>query len=50
MPKGLRGIYVLYNYRRRLKAYDVVYVGMTLIGKGGIRGRVKGHRRWKKGL
>ena len=31
-------------------ALDVVYVGMTLGGKGGIRGRLKGHRRKKLGL
>ena len=50
MPKGLRGIYVLYNLRPRLNTYDVVYVGMTLGGKGGIRGRLKGHRNKKAGL
>ncbi|MFC1840857.1 GIY-YIG nuclease family protein [Thermodesulfobacteriota bacterium] len=50
VPKGLRGIYVLYYYRPRLDKYDVVYVGITLTGKGGIRGRVRGHRKWKEGL
>lgn len=50
IPKGLRGIYVLYNRRPKLKTYDVVYVGMTLGGRGGIRGRLKGHRRKKVGL
>jgi hypothetical protein len=29
IPRGLRGIYVLYNRRPKLKTYDVVYVGMT---------------------
>ena len=50
IPRGLRGIYVLYNRRPKLKAYDVVYVGMTFGGKGGIRRRLKGHRRKKIGL
>jgi len=50
MPLGLRGIYVLYKHRPRKDNFDVVYVGMTLKGKGGIRGRLKGHRRKKLGL
>ncbi len=50
IPRGLRGIYVLYNRRPKLKTYDVVYVGMTLGGKGGLRGRLKGHRKKKVGL
>lgn len=50
MPLGLRGIYVLYKKRPRIGNYDVVYVGMTLGGKGGIRGRLKMHRRKKPGL
>ncbi len=50
IPRGLRGIYVLYNRRPKLKNYDVVYVGMALGGKGGLRGRLKGHRRRKIGL
>jgi len=50
MPKGIRGIYVLYKFRSRLKKYDVVYVGMNKSGKGGIRKRLKTHRRLKKGL
>ena len=50
IPRGLRGIYVLYNRRPKLKTYDVVYVGMTLGGKGGLIGRLKGHRRKKVGL
>ena len=50
IPKGLRGIYVLYNFRPKLKTYDVVYVGMAMGGKGGIRGRLKSHRRRKVGL
>ena len=50
LPLGLRGIYVLYKFRPRIKNYDVVYVGMTTGGKGGIRGRLKSHRRKKVGL
>jgi hypothetical protein len=50
IPMGLRGIYVLYNFRPKFKTYDVVYVGMTMGGKGGIRGRLKSHRRRKVGL
>jgi hypothetical protein len=50
MPLGLRGIYVLYKKRPKIGSFDVVYVGMTLGGKGGIRGRLKGHRRKKVGL
>lgn len=51
MPKALRGIYVLYNYRPKIKMYDVVYVGMTAAGKrGGIRGRLNKHRKKKIGL
>jgi len=48
LPTGLRGIYVLYRYRRRTGAYNVVYVGMARSGgRGGIRGRLKAHRRYK---
>lgn len=49
IPRGLRGIYVLYRFRRRTNRYEVVYVGMTNAGRaGGIRGRVRRHRA-KKG-
>jgi hypothetical protein len=48
LPAGLRGFYVLYNYRRRTDAFDVVYVGMaTSGGRSGIRGRLRRHRRRK---
>ncbi len=48
LPTGLRGIYVLYRYRRSTGAYNVVYVGMARSGgRGGIRGRLKSHRRHK---
>ena len=49
MPTGLRGVYVLYKYRRRQQAYDVVYVGMTRSssGRGGIKSRLRSHKRSK---
>jgi len=54
LPRGLRGIYVLYKHRPRLMLggrYDVVYVGMTATGrKGGIRSRLKSHQRRKGDL
>ena len=48
LPRGMRGIYVLYLYRPRIERYDVVYVGMA--AKGGIRPRLRSHRRKKEGL
>ena len=53
LPLGLRGIYVLYKLiaprGRALKPhYDVVYVGMARTG--GIRGRLRSHRRSKREL
>ena len=49
IPRELRGIYVLYRYRRGTESYNVVYVGMAGAGRGGgIRGRLNTHRR-KKG-
>jgi len=47
LPKGVRGIYVLYN-KRPDEVYDVVYVGMAAVG--GIRGRLNSHKRKKAGL
>lgn len=49
--RGVRGIYVLYNKRRkkdhRGRNYmDVVYVGMA---RSGIAGRLRQHRRHKEG-
>ncbi|KAA1258944.1 hypothetical protein LF1_14680 [Rubripirellula obstinata] len=41
---GLRGIYVLYDDN------EVVYVGMTTGGRGGIRARLKRHRAKKADL
>ena len=52
LPPGLRGIYVLYKRRRnrrtRTRHYNVVYVGMA--NRGGIRARLRSHRRSKRGL
>lgn len=45
LPPDLRGMYVLYKKRR--DKFDVVYVGMA--ARGGIRGRLKLHRRTKRG-
>ena len=50
-PKGVRGIYVLYKFRPKRKAYNVVYVGMTNSGGGGgVRGRLRSHKKHKSGL
>lgn len=55
VPRGLRGIYVLYRRRRargsRREAFNVVYVGMAWSGRRGrIRGRLRSHRRNKRKL
>ena len=41
VPRGTRGIYVLFTKRRVVDSYDVVYVGLS---RSGVRGRLKGHR------
>jgi hypothetical protein len=49
IPSKTRGIYVLFNYRPKLKKYDVVYIGMAAgIKAGGILNRLRTHRRGKK--
>jgi hypothetical protein len=53
LPPGLRGIYVLYEHtpparHSRKGNYNVVYVGMARTG--GIRGRLRSHRRTKRQL
>jgi hypothetical protein len=52
LPPGLRGIYVLYLYvsprSGRRSRYEVVYVGMATTG--GIRSRLRSHRRSKRDL
>ena len=51
MPRGIRGIYVLYKHIPRSNKYDVAYVGMTTAGEGGgIRRRLKSHIKGKSGL
>jgi len=50
VPRGIRGIYVLYKFRRRINRYDVVYVGMTNAGGGGVLRRLRGHKKHKAGL
>ena len=52
LPRGLRGIYVLYKSqagRSRKKNFEVVYIGMAWAGSGGIRTRLRKHRRSKHG-
>ena len=52
MPRGIRGIYVLYKSKRAgttHEHFDVVYVGMAT-GVGGIRSRLRTHRRKKREL
>ena len=48
LPRGMRGIYVLYKHRPRVRRFDVVYVGMA--AEGGIRPRLRSHRVKKKDL
>ena len=48
LPRGSRGIYVLYKVRRKLRheKYDVMYVGMAAAGRrDGLRGRLSSHAR-----
>ncbi len=49
VPRGLRGIYVLYRHRKKKGSYDVVYVGMAG-GEAGIRARLRRHLKNKAGL
>jgi len=51
VPNRTRGIYVLYRFRRA-KQYEVVYIGVAGLGRGGrrgIKGRLRTHHRRKKG-
>lgn len=48
LPRGMRGIYVLYVHRPKLNRFDVVYVGMA--ADGSIRSRLHSHTRRKKNL
>ena len=47
MPRGRRGIYVLFRHRPIKDCYDVVYVGLS---RAGIRARLRSHRRKKADL
>lgn len=42
IPTGTRGVYALLRYRRKIKKYDVVYIGMA--ATGGIRNRLTSHK------
>ncbi len=48
LPRGMRGVYVLYKYRPKIRRFDVVYVGMA--AEGGIRPRLRSHKARKDGL
>lgn len=48
LPRGMRGLYVLYKIRPRIGRYDAVYVGMER--QGSIRGRLMSHKRKKGSL
>lgn len=47
VPRGTRGIYVLFRLRRRHygERYDVVYVGLS---KTGVRARLRSHRKSRR--
>jgi len=48
IPPNTRGIYTLLKHNRKTGKYNVVYVGMAGgEGKGGVRSRLKTHRRRK---
>jgi hypothetical protein len=48
LPRGMRGVYVLYRHRPKIRRFDVVDVGMA--AEGGIRPRLRSHRTKKQGL
>ncbi len=52
LPKELRGFYVLYRQLRRVGTrpkFEVLYVGMATAGRrGGIRGRLNSHRKYRR--
>ena len=47
IPRGTRGLYALFRYRRRTECYDVVYVGLAAGAKAGVAGRLRSHARSK---
>jgi hypothetical protein len=48
LPRGMRGVYVLYKYLPKIRRFDVVYVGMA--AEGGMRPRLRSHKKKKDGL
>jgi hypothetical protein len=48
LPRGMRGVYVLYKRRPRVRRLDAVYVGMA--AEGGMRLRLRSDRAKKQGL
>jgi hypothetical protein len=52
LPKGLRGVYVLYKYSEKTYSYNVVYVGVSCSrsDESHIRRKLKVHRRKKECL
>jgi hypothetical protein len=48
LPRGMREVYVLYRRIAARGRFDVVYVGMA--AEGGMRPRLRSHRKKKKGL
>lgn len=50
IPPRLRGIYALYQYIPKTKAYDLVYIGMARGDKSGIKGRLLSHNKRKRDL
>lgn len=48
LPRGMRGVYVLYKHRPKIRRFDVVYVGMA--AEGGMRPRLRSHKKKKDGL
>jgi hypothetical protein len=48
LPRGMRGIYVLYKHRPLARRFDVVYVGMA--AEEGIRPRLRSHKTKKRDL
>ena len=50
VPILIRGIYALYQYKPRTRAYELVYIGMARGKKSGIKGRLRSHNKRKRDL
>jgi hypothetical protein len=48
IPRGVRGVYALHGHDVKLDKYDVVYIGMTSVGRRGSRSRLASHARSKR--